>query len=594
MRYNLLSGGLILVGGNSHRYLLTVEFGEEFRNSGIRHCGVGAVLVIMLAEIDKQPVDGLGFGVGLCPFQELAHTVAHHKLVGRNRMRGEPHLLKGVVAGGSEIGDGVEQSAVKVKYYQFLHYCCNFLFCCGSGDPRRLRLKGIADREMEGMVTTPFRMDERPRLRSPRRIMGLHTHVETEQEVSEVESKTETVGSGYLFIERIEMEHSSGLIGIIVDRPDIAGVDKESEFKQPKEPGSIFHRKVETYVAALVDEVAHGVGAGEGSGAERAHIPSADTVGAPTVEAFLKRKDRGVAVGYSDAETDVAGKEITVVEIVEISKIGISLYILSIPDAKHLIRIGMEIRTVIEGRRDAKQKIAGRLGVDTYGVYVRLEASSPRAVWTLVGVIEAIGEAHYEMVLIAVSEQGIVGRDLVDEVVGTLGEIDIVYVERCEGVSVTGDTLGPSVTPAGGRDDAGVFGPFLIVHRYVKLGDGVDTPLEPFSQERGLELREIHTEIKRVFHISVVEESLQVTAQRLIGPSDFGRQGLRPLADISMGIAHRGGHAEVSLRVRSLKLEGHRLTLPGGKKNIGVEKLLAVDIGHRNETDVDELEDTEA
>ncbi len=60
--------------------------------------------------------------------------------------------------------------------------------------------------------------------------MSFHSKVEPEKEICEIKSQSQPVGSCQLFIKRIKMKHSSGLVGIIVDCPDIAGIDKNSEF----------------------------------------------------------------------------------------------------------------------------------------------------------------------------------------------------------------------------------------------------------------------------------------------------------------------------------------------------------------------------
>ena len=46
-------------------------------------------------------------------------------------------------------------------------------------------------------------------------IDGLHTHVETQDEVVEVEAQAQTVGHGQLLVELVEAELSAGLFGIV-------------------------------------------------------------------------------------------------------------------------------------------------------------------------------------------------------------------------------------------------------------------------------------------------------------------------------------------------------------------------------------------
>ena len=93
------------------------EVEQQVLDAGIRLGEVGAVLVVVAAEFAQQRVDGVGAGIGLGALHKLAHAVAHHIIVGRQRMGGESALLQRVVAGVAQVGDGVEQRSVQIKYY---------------------------------------------------------------------------------------------------------------------------------------------------------------------------------------------------------------------------------------------------------------------------------------------------------------------------------------------------------------------------------------------------------------------------------------------------------------------------------------------
>lgn len=95
-------------------------------------------------------------------------------------------------------------------------------------------LEGIADGEVEGGVALPVGVDERPWNLSLGRVVGFHAQVESQKKIVEVKAQSKTIGGRNLLIEFIELEHSSRLVGIVADGPDVAGVDKCTEFEYPE------------------------------------------------------------------------------------------------------------------------------------------------------------------------------------------------------------------------------------------------------------------------------------------------------------------------------------------------------------------------
>ena len=89
---------------------------------------------------------------------------------------------------------------------------------------------------------------------------GFHSGVEPEYEVSEVQSQTDAVAYGDLFVETVEAELSSRLALVVAHGPDVSGIDKCAEFEHPKEFGAILQIEVEANIAALIDEAVDGVG----------------------------------------------------------------------------------------------------------------------------------------------------------------------------------------------------------------------------------------------------------------------------------------------------------------------------------------------
>ena len=59
----------------------------------------------------------------------------------------------------------------------------------------------------------------------------------------------------HLLIERFETEKSSGLVGIVLYGPDVAGIDEHCALEHPEQLVAVFEIQHKRYVAALVDEV---------------------------------------------------------------------------------------------------------------------------------------------------------------------------------------------------------------------------------------------------------------------------------------------------------------------------------------------------
>ena len=63
---------------------------------------------------------------------------------------------------------------------------------------------------------------------------GFHAGIEANDKVVEVESQAEAVAGSKLFIESIEAELSSWLIGVVAEGPYVTCVDKSGGGKFPK------------------------------------------------------------------------------------------------------------------------------------------------------------------------------------------------------------------------------------------------------------------------------------------------------------------------------------------------------------------------
>lgn len=96
---------------------------------------------------------------------------------------------------------------------------------------------------MESGVAVPIEMGYGPLLLIDGGVVRFETEVESQQEVCEVESNAKAVGCGNLFVELIEFEHAAGLVGIVVDCPDVSGIDKQGPFEHPEKFRAIFGGK---------------------------------------------------------------------------------------------------------------------------------------------------------------------------------------------------------------------------------------------------------------------------------------------------------------------------------------------------------------
>ncbi len=181
-------------------------------------------------------------------------------------------------------------------------------------------------------------MEERPGFLVHGRVVSLEAQIEAQQEISEVHAQTQAVGRSQLLVELVKLEHAPRLILIVADCPDISRIHKQCSLKHPEKLGSIFHIHIQQDIAALIDEVSHRILRVVRPGAQGAHAPSPDPIGATRVKTLFKRHHRRVEVrdGYAPAHMKSHG--IARVEIDRISVIGLGLDILRIRDAQDLIR----------------------------------------------------------------------------------------------------------------------------------------------------------------------------------------------------------------------------------------------------------------
>ena len=72
------------------------------------------------------------------------------------------------------------------------------------------------------------------------RVDSLHASVETQHEEVECHTKSNAITCGYLLVEFSKLEHTSRLVGVVADGPDVSGVNKQRAGKFPEEESAVF------------------------------------------------------------------------------------------------------------------------------------------------------------------------------------------------------------------------------------------------------------------------------------------------------------------------------------------------------------------
>lgn len=122
---------------------------------------------------------------------------------------------------------------------------------------------------------------------------------------------------------------------------------------------AIFEAQVEPDVATLVDEVGNRIAGVVTAGAESAHTPSPDRIGATGIETLLEGNHGRVAIGNTDAEAGMEGDGVAVVESVDEAEVDVALDILGILGVENLVGTAMLVLTDDFG--DGIEEVAGRL-----------------------------------------------------------------------------------------------------------------------------------------------------------------------------------------------------------------------------------------
>ena len=87
-----------------------------------------------------------------------------------------------------------------------------------------------------------------------------------------------------------------------------------------------------------------------------------------------------------------------------------------------------------------------------------------------------------------------------------------------------------------------------------------------------------------------MQQTADISRQRFVSATQARSECLRAFSDIAVAVSYGGSHAQVPLRIGTLKLKTHSLRLAGGKQNICVQPLLAVYKSGRNHLNIDKIE----
>ncbi len=120
-----VGGFVILVGGDGDTYALVGQVAQERGDAWIGVAHVGIVGAVVVEEVLAGAVDGSGVAAvgGERALDKAGDAVADFEAIVVEGMGREAHAGHGIVGGCPEVGDGIEQGAVKVEYYKALHRC---------------------------------------------------------------------------------------------------------------------------------------------------------------------------------------------------------------------------------------------------------------------------------------------------------------------------------------------------------------------------------------------------------------------------------------------------------------------------------------
>lgn len=296
------------------------------------------------------------------------------------------------------------------------------------------------------------------------RVDGLHTTIEAEDEVVEIEAKTKAIGNGDLTPEGVEAELTARLILVITHRPDVTGIDKQGTVYLPEHMAAVLGIHVELDVTRLIDEVDATVGTHVGTRAKTTDAPSTHTVGTATEVALLVGQNRAVAIGVCDTKADVHSQRVTLVETETLGKVEVALDIFGIGDVEEGV-LALLVLGTAQRIGDAIEEVARRLDgkADAVGIAAIVARGTGEGLRI---VLQHVTPLHDEQVFVVVTKDGISGAGVVEiialEGLGNPGHEDVVEVEQVDAMLHLGVAI-PAIAPRSGDHTTVEFGTVLTV-----------------------------------------------------------------------------------------------------------------------------------
>ena len=168
-----------------------------------------------------------------------------------------------------------------------------------------------------------------------RRIPEFDTQVKAKNEIVEVEPETHSCADCKLPVKASGPELCSRPVVLLIYRPDIAGIYKESALEVPDQPEPVLQVSFYFYVARLI-----GIRSWRRlvcTRTQRPNLPCPYSVGTAGKVLFLKGEYVKITIGHSDPEKETAHNGVEPVYHVSSPELNIGLNILGIPRIQEFV-----------------------------------------------------------------------------------------------------------------------------------------------------------------------------------------------------------------------------------------------------------------
>ena len=118
------------------------------------------------------------------------------------------------------------------------------------------------------------------------RIAHLHSQVEAEDKITEIETESHAGSQGHLFVKPGQMKLGTWAVILFVDGPHVAGIEEEGPFEKADQMEPVFQVGLQFDVARLVGIGT--LGCPVSAGAQGTYLPGPDLVGSARKILFFK------------------------------------------------------------------------------------------------------------------------------------------------------------------------------------------------------------------------------------------------------------------------------------------------------------------